>query len=180
MSLQAKYRNEIAAQLMQELGLSNVHQIPKITKIVVNAGIGSYLAGSRDTAPVEEDMAAITGQKPVVRKARMSVSNFKLREGMPNGVFVTLRGARMYSFLERLINIVLPRIRDFRGYSVRSFDGRGNYSLGIKDHLIFPEIATDKIIKPFGLQVTITTNTNNDDHSKALLEKFGFPFSKTK
>ena len=176
MSLKTEYRQTVQSNLKKKIGDRNVHALPKLQKITVNAGIGTYLKGEKDASAVIDGLARITGQKPVVRKARMSISNFKLREGMPVGVSVTLRDERMYDFLERLIKIVFPRIRDFRGFSARAFDGKGNYSLGIKDHLIFPEIPTDEVIKPFGLQVTITTSATNDEEAKMLLDEFGFPF----
>ena len=178
MSLQTDYHQQIAPKLQKDLGCSNPHQVPRVEKIVVNVGLGTYLAGSKDTEALERDLNRITGQKVVIKNATKSVSNFKLREGTPNGARVTLRGDNMYYFLERLIHIVFPRLRDFRGFHKKSFDGRGNYSLGIKEHLIFPEIPTDEVIKPFGLQITITTSAKNNAEGEALLTEFGFPFKK--
>ena len=178
MAFAQQYTSEIVTKLMDELSINNIMAVPKIEKIVVNAGVGTYLAGDKNTAQVEDGIARITGQKPVVVQATKSVSNFKLREGMPNGVRVTLRGKRMYDFLERFIKVVAPRIRDFRGFSTKSFDGRGNYSLGLKEHLIFPEIPTDEVIKPFGLQITVQTSAKTNEEAKALLNAFGFPFAK--
>ncbi len=176
MSFKTDYRQTFQPNLRKKIGDRNVHALPKLEKITINAGIGTYLKGEKDASSVIDGITRITSQRPVVKKARMSISNFKLREGMPVGVMVTLRGDRMYDFLERLIKIVFPRIRDFRGFSAKSFDGKGNYSLGIKDHLIFPEIPTDQVIKPFGLQITITTTAKNDQEAKMLLDEFGFPF----
>ncbi len=176
MSLKIEYRQTLQPNLRKKIGDRNLHALPKLEKITVNAGIGTYLKGEKDASTVIDGISRITSQKPVVKNARMSISNFKLREGMPVGVSVTLRGDRMYDFLERLVKIVFPRIRDFRGFSAKSFDGKGNYSLGIRDHLIFPEIPTDQVIKPFGLQITITTSATNDKEAKMLLDEFGFPF----
>lgn len=176
MPLKIEYRDKILPSLQKKTGIKNPHSVPKFDKITVNVGVGTYLKGEKDVSAVVDGISRITGQKPVVRKSTKSISNFKLREGMPVGVSVTLRGDHMYDFLERLIKIVFPRIRDFRGFSTRSFDGRGNYSLGIHDHLIFPEIPTDEIIRPFGVQVTMTTTAKTDAEAKMLLEEFGFPF----
>lgn len=176
MPLKAEYREKVLPSLQKKLGVKNPHSVPKFQKVTVNVGVGTYLKSEKDVSGVIDGLSRITGQKPVVRKSTKSISNFKLREGMPVGVSVTLRSDRMYDFLERLFRIVFPRIRDFRGFSTRSFDGKGNYSLGIHDHLIFPEIPTDEIIRPFGVQVTITTSARNDDEAKMLLDEFGFPF----
>jgi large subunit ribosomal protein L5 len=166
---------------MKEFGLKNIFEVPKIVKIHINVGIGSYLRNSKDYSPIIENIKAITGQKPILKKATKSISNFnKLREGDPNGITVTLRKDKMYDFLYKLINIATPRIRDFRGVSVKSFDNHGNYSLGIKEHVIFPEIKIDDVIKSHGVEVTIVTNTDSKEQSKALLEKFDFPFKKSK
>jgi large subunit ribosomal protein L5 len=178
MPFKTDYRQKIAPSLQKKTGIANIHAVPKLEKITVNVGIGTYMKGEKTPDSVVDGIARITGQKPVVRNARLSISNFKLREGMPVGVSVTLRGDRMYDFFDRLVNVIFPRIRDFRGFSGKSFDGRGNYSLGIKDHLIFPEIPTDEVIKPFGIQVTITTSATNDQDARALLDEFGFPFQK--
>ncbi len=178
MSFKTEYRQNIIPKLQKDLGIKNIHALPKLEKITVNVGIGTYMKGVKLPTSVVEGIAQITGQKPVIKNSRKSISNFKLREGMPVGVSVTLRRDRMYDFFERLVTIVFPRIRDFRGFSRRAFDGRGNYSLGIRDHLIFPEIPTDEVIKPFGVQVTITTSGNDDAQSLQLLKEFGFPFQK--
>lgn len=174
--LRSAYKDEIAAKLKEELGLDNVMQIPRITKITINMGVG---AASQDKKLLEgavSDMQLIAGQKPVVTHARKSIAGFKIREGWPIGCKVTLRGDRMYEFLDRLISITIPRIRDFRGFSAKSFDGRGNYSMGIKEQIVFPEIEFDKIDRIRGLDITITTTAGNDDEGRALLRAFGFPF----
>jgi large subunit ribosomal protein L5 len=178
MSFKTTFQGKIVKSLQKKTGVKNTHALPQLQKITVNVGIGSYMKGEKTPSSVVDGILRITGQKPVIRKARMSISNFKLREGMPVGVSVTLRRDRMYDFFERLIYIVFPRIRDFRGFSRKSFDGRGNYSLGIRDHLVFPEIPSDELIKSFGMQVTITTSANNDSDALLLLEEFGFPFQK--
>jgi len=178
MSFVQDYRKDIVPALQKKLGIKNIHALPKIEKIVVNVGTGTYLKGEKNADTVVDSIALITGQKPVIKKARMSISNFKLREGMPVGVSVTLRGNRAYDFFERLVKIVFPRIRDFRGFSPRAFDGRGNYSLGIRDHLIFPEIPSDEILKSFGVEVTLVVKNSDDKKTRALLDEFGFPFRK--
>lgn len=178
MSYKTTYQQNIVPSLKKKLGRENLHSLPALKKITVNVGIGTYMRGEKNPNSVVDGISRITGQKPVVRNSRQSISNFKLREGMPVGVSVTLRGDRMYDFFSRLVDVVFPRIRDFHGFSRKSFDGYGNYSLGIKDHLIFPEIPTDEIITPFGVQVTITTSTKSDEEAKMLLEEFGFPFKK--
>jgi large subunit ribosomal protein L5 len=176
--LKKKYDNSVIPELMKELGYSNVMQVPKIEKIVVNVGIGEYVQAPKMLEHVLRDIATITGQKPVVTKAKKSIAGFKLRAGMPNGVKVTLRGHRMYEFLDKLITLNLPRIRDFRGISPRGFDGKGNFSLGLKEQLIFPEIEYDKIDKIRGLQISIITTAKTDKEGKALLTHIGFPFKK--
>ncbi|MCD6109176.1 50S ribosomal protein L5 [bacterium] len=179
MTLKERYQKEILPALQKELGIKNVNAVPKITKVVVNAGLGSaYTAGTKDFTEFTENFKAITGQAPVIRKAKKAISNFKLREGLPNGVMVTLRGARMYDFLNKLINIVFPRIRDFRGISRKAFDGHGNYSVGIKEHTVFPEINPDDLVKIHGLQVCINTTAKDNEEGMALLTAFGFPFKK--
>ena len=178
MSFKKQYQQKIVPSLQKKTGIKNVHALPKIEKITVNVGIGTYMKGEKTPSSVVDGISRITGQKPIVKNSRLSISNFKLREGMPVGVSVTLRKDVMYDFFERLVNVVFPRIRDFRGFSRKAFDGRGNYSLGIKDHLIFPEIPTDQIIKPFGVQVTITTSAKTDENALFLMEEFGFPFHK--
>ncbi|MBA4336287.1 50S ribosomal protein L5 [bacterium] len=179
MKLKEKYSKEILPALQKDLGIKNVNAVPKITKVIVNAGLGSaYTSGIKDFTEFAENFKAITGQSPIIRKSKKAISNFKLREGLPNGVMVTLRGAKMYDFLDKLINIVFPRIRDFRGISKKSFDGRGNYSVGIKEHTVFPEINPDDLNKIHGLQICVNTNAGNDKDALALLTALGFPFKK--
>ena len=175
--LKTQYENEIRPALKDELGLSSVMQVPKITKITLNMGVGEAKNDAKQLDAAMEELTVIAGQRAQVRKARKSIAQFKVREGMPVGTRVTLRGARMYEFLDRLVSIALPRIRDFRGLSPRSFDGRGNYSLGIREQLIFPEINYDDIQQVRGLDVTITTTAETDDHARALLRAIGLPFS---
>ena len=172
------YRETVVPKLSQELGLTNPMQVPRITKITVNMGVGEAVADKKVMDAAAADLARITGQKPTVRASRKSIASFKLRQGLPVGCKVTLRGARMYDFLDRLINIAMPRIRDFRGVSPRSFDGRGNYSFGVKEQIIFPEIAYDQIDQLRGMDITITTSAGNDAAGRALLEAFNFPFRK--
>ena len=176
--LQEQYKQEIAPALFKELGLKNVMQIPAIEKVVVNIGVGEALDNPKALEAAVNDLTIITGQKPVVIAAKKAISNFKLREGRQIGVKVTLRGQKMWAFLDRLINIALPRVRDFRGISADSFDGRGNYTLGLTEQLIFPEIQYDKIDKLRGMEVSIVTTAETDDHARALLTKFGRPFRK--
>jgi len=173
-----QYKNEIAPALQKELGLKNVMQIPKIKKVVVNIGLGEALDNPKALDAAVNDLTIITGQKPVVIAAKKAISNFKLREGRQIGVKVTLRGEKMWAFLDRLINVALPRVRDFRGISADSFDGRGNYTLGLTEHLIFPEIQYDKIDKVRGMEISIVTTAETDDHARQLLSKFGMPFRK--
>jgi large subunit ribosomal protein L5 len=172
------YRDKIVPELKQKLELANVMQVPKITKITVNMGVGEAVADKKIMDNAVGDLTKITGQKPQVTKARKSVATFKVRDGQAIGCKVTLRGARMYEFLDRLINIAMPRIRDFRGVSARSFDGRGNYNFGVKEQIIFPEIAYDQIDAIRGMDITITTTATDDKHGRALLEAFNFPFRK--
>lgn len=172
------YKEEIAPELFEELSLENVMQIPKITKIVVNIGVGEALSNPKVLDEAVRDMTTITGQRPVVTKSKKSIANFKLRAGMPVGVKVTLRGDRMWSFLDRLVNVALPRVRDFRGISPDSFDGRGNYTLGLREQLIFPEINYDDVQTVQGMEITIVTTAENDDQARALLTKVGMPFRK--
>jgi|SRR5690606_6793104 large subunit ribosomal protein L5 len=174
-NLKQVYEKEIVAKLQQELGLDNVMEVPRITKITLNMGVGE---ASQDRKAIEgalADMTAIAGQQPVVTKARKSVAGFKIREGWPIGVKVTLRKQRMYEFLERLVSVAVPRIRDFRGLNAKSFDGRGNYSMGLKEQIVFPEIDFDKVDKLRGLDITITTTAKTDEHALALLRAFNFP-----
>ena len=173
-----QYKNEFAPALQKELGLKNVMQIPKITKVVVNIGVGEALDNPKALDAAVNDLTIITGQKPVVIAANKAISNFKLREGRQIGVKVTLRGDKMWAFLDRLINVALPRVRDFRGISADSFDGRGNYTLGLTEQLIFPEIQYDKIDKVRGMEISIVTTAETDDHARQLLSKFGMPFRK--
>jgi len=176
--LEKFYKDEVVPKLMKQFGYENVMQVPRLTKISLNMGLGEALTNNKiiDTAVAE--LTAITGQQPVVTKAKKSIATFKLRAGMPIGCRVTLRGDRMYEFLDRLISIALPRVRDFRGVPTKSFDGRGNYTLGVKDHLIFQEIDYSKVDKSKGLNVTIVTTAGRDDTAQALLREFGMPFAK--
>jgi large subunit ribosomal protein L5 len=176
--LQKIYRDEIVAKLMTSLAVTNPMQVPKITKISVNMGVGEAVADKKAMDGAVNDLTALTGQKPVVTKSRKAIAAFKLRAGVPVGARVTLRGARMYEFLDRLINVAMPRIRDFRGVSARSFDGRGNYSFGVKEQIIFPEIAYDQVDAIRGMDITITTTARDDREGRALLESFNFPFRK--
>ena len=176
--LQKLYRDKIVTELQKSLGLENPMQVPKITRITVNMGVGEAVADKKAMDGAVHDLTAVTGQKPLVTKSRKSIASFKLRQGVPVGAKVTLRGARMYEFLDRLVNVAMPRIRDFRGVSARSFDGRGNYSFGVKEQIIFPEIAYDKIDAIRGMDITITTTARDDREGRALLESFNFPFRK--
>jgi large subunit ribosomal protein L5 len=177
-ALKERYETEIAPALKKALNLDNVMQIPQIKKIVVNIGVGEALENAKALDAAVGDMTQITGQKPVITKARLSIANFKLREGRAIGVKVTLRGARMWAFLDRLMNVALPRVRDFRGISPDAFDGRGNYTLGLREQLVFPEIEYDKIDKLRGLEVTIVTTARTDDEARQLLQMLGMPFRK--
>jgi len=174
--LRQVYKDELVAKLLAELSLDNVMQVPLITKITLNMGVGGAAQDKKMLDGAVADMQLISGQKPVVTLARKSIAGFKIREGWPIGCKVTLRGERMYEFLERLIYITIPRIRDFRGFSAKAFDGRGNYSMGLKEQIVFPEIDFDKIDKIRGMDITITTTAANDDQGRALLRAFGFPF----
>ena len=176
--LKQRYRDEIAPALQREFGIGNVMQIPNLSKIVVNMGVGEAARDSKLIDGAMRDLATITGQKPVVTKAKKPIASFKLREGQSIGTMVTLRGDKMYEFLDRLINIALPRVRDFRGVPTKSFDGRGNYTLGIRDHLIFPEIDAGKVDKSKGMNITIVTNAKNDEQARFLLRELGMPFGK--
>ena len=171
-----KYNTEIRQNLAKELGIENVMAIPKLEKIVINMGLGEATQNVKIMDPLVADLAAIAGQKPVITKAKKSIAAFKLREGMPIGAMVTLRGDVMYEFLDRLISIALPRVRDFRGVSAKSFDGRGNYTLGLRDQLIFAEIDYAKVDKTKGMNVTIVTTAADDTGARALLKQFGMPF----
>ena len=175
-NFKTKYREEILPQLKEELGLKNVEEVPRITKITLNMGVGEAIGDKKVIEYAMADLEKIVGQKAVVTKARKSVAGFKVREGWPIGVKVTLRRERMYEFLERLIDIALPRVRDFRGLNPKSFDGRGNYSMGVKEQIIFPEVDYDKIDTLRGLDITVTTSAKNDEEGRALLKAFNFPF----
>jgi len=177
-TLKEQYNKEIKASLQKELGISNVMQTPKVEKVVLSMGLGEGVQNPKMVDKAAEELTLIAGQKAVVTRAKKSIATFKLRAGMPIGARVTLRGDRMYDFLSRLINIALPRVRDFRGVSPKGFDGRGNYSLGIAEHIIFPEIDYDKIDQIRGLNITIVTNAESDDHARLLLSEIGMPFRK--
>lgn len=174
--LAKKYKDEIVPSLIQEFQYKNVMEVPRIEKIVLNMGLGEAIQNIKVLESASEEIMLIAGQKPVVTKAKKSIAAFKLREGMPIGCMVTLRGEKMYDFLSKLVNVALPRVRDFRGVSGKAFDGRGNYSLGIKEHLIFPEIDYDKIDKIKGMNITVVTTAKTDAEGKALLKNFGMPF----
>jgi len=173
----ARYREELVSALQGQLGFSNVNQVPRLEKIVVNMGVGDAIKDGRMLDAALEDLTTITGQKPVITKARKSIAGFKLREGMSIGAKVTLRGDRMWEFFDRLVSLALPRIRDFRGLDPRSFDGHGNYTFGVTEQLIFPEVDYDKVLKVRGMDITIVTTARNDDEGRALLAAFGFPFA---
>ncbi len=174
--LRQRYRDEIAATLRSELALTNAMQVPTLTKIVVNMGVGEAARDSKLIEGAIRDLATITGQKPSVTRARKSIAQFKLREGMPIGAHVTLRGDRMWEFLDRLLSLALPRIRDFRGLSPRQFDGRGNYTFGLTEQVMFHEIDQDKVDRPRGMDVTVVTTAGDDETGRALLTRLGFPF----
>ena len=174
--LKGKYKDEIQKALATELGLKNVHEIPTLTKIVVNMGVGEAAKDGKLIDFAVADLTAITGQKPSVTKARKSIAQFKLREGMPIGAHVTMRGDRMWEFTDRLLSISLPRIRDFRGLSPKQFDGKGNYTFGLTEQVVFPEIEQDKVDRPRGMDITIVTTAKNDEEGRALLKLLGFPF----
>ena len=176
--LQQFYRDTVVPQLRKDLGIANAMEVPKITKITVNMGVGEAVADKKIVEAAAGDLAKITGQKPVMCRSRKSIASFKLRENLPIGCKVTLRGPRMYEFLDRLISVAMPRIRDFRGVSPRSFDGQGNYNMGVKEQIIFPEIQYDQIDQLRGMDITITTTAKDDKAGRALLEAFNFPFRK--
>ncbi len=178
-TLQKKYREEIVTKLQKEFGFASIMQVPKLVKITINQGIGDATGDKKLVEVAQQELTAITGQKAVTTYSKKDISNFKLRKGMPIGVKVTLRSAKMYEFLERLIAVTLPRIRDFNGINEK-FDGRGNYTLGIKEQIIFPEIDIDKISKIFGMEITFVTSTENDAEAYALLREFGLPFKNKK
>ena len=174
--LKEKYKKEIAPQIAKEFDIKNPMAIPRIEKIIVNMGMGEAISNSKILDVAVEELKVITGQKPVITKAKKSIASFKLRQGMPIGTMVTLRGERMYEFLDRLISVALPRVRDFRGISGKAFDGRGNYTLGITEQLIFPEIDFNKVDKTRGMNISIVTTAKNDEQSRALLKALGMPF----
>jgi large subunit ribosomal protein L5 len=174
--LQTQYRDKIAPELIQKFGYKSAMQVPRITKITLNMGVGEAVNDKKNIDTAVADLTKIAGQKPVVTKARKAIANFKIRQGLPIGCMVTLRGARMYEFLDRLITIAFPRVRDFRGISGRAFDGRGNFNVGLKEQIIFPEIEYDKVDKLRGLNISITTTAKTDEEAKVLLAAFRFPF----
>jgi large subunit ribosomal protein L5 len=176
MSLKTNYREKIQPKLLKDLNYTNIHQVPKVVKVTVNRGLGEAAQNAKALEASLAEIATITGQKPVVTRAKKAIAGFKIRAGMPIGIAVTLRGDRMYAFLERLINLALPRIRDFRGVSDRSFDGRGNYTLGIREQIIFPEISFENIDSIRGMDITIVTTASSDDEGRALLREMGMPF----
>lgn len=176
--LKEQYRNVIAPKLMKEFGMKNIFRVPSLSKIVLNMGVGDGAHDPKRIQFAHEEMMAIAGQKPIITKAKKSIAGFKLREGMNIGVKVTLRGARMYEFIERLVHIALPRVRDFRGLSKKGFDGRGNFSMGIKEQIIFPEINYDKVEHIRGMDISICTTAPNDQEALALLKEFSFPFTR--
>jgi large subunit ribosomal protein L5 len=174
--LKKEYVERIRAALKEQFSYANEMQIPKLEKIVINMGVGEATGDSKKPTVAAADLAAISGQKPVITRARNSIAGFKVREGMPIGAKVTLRGARMYEFLDRLVNIALPRVRDFRGLNPKSFDGRGNFAMGIKEHIVFPEINYDKVDQMWGMDIIVCTTAPTDDEARALLKEFNFPF----
>ena len=176
MSLKKRYRETIQPKLKKDLSLNNIHEVPKVVKVTVNRGLGEAAANAKSLEASVNELAPITGQKVLVTRAKKAIAGFKIRQGMPIGCAVTLRGDRMYAFLERLINLALPRIRDFRGVSPKSFDGRGNYTLGVREQIIFPEISFDKIDAIRGMDITIVTTARSDEEGRALLREMGMPF----
>ena len=175
--LRTTYAETLVPQLMKELGYENVHQVPKLEKIVVNRGLGEASQNAKALESSLTEISAITGQRPVITRAKKAIATFKIREGMPVGLKVTLRREKMYAFLDRFVNVALPRIRDFRGVSPKGFDGRGNYTLGVREQLIFPEISYDKVDQIRGMDVTFVTTATNDNDGRALLKAFGMPFA---
>lgn len=177
--LQTRFKKDIAPKLKEVLGIKNVMAVPKVTRITINAGIGTYTkTHNKDYSNIVENIIKISGQKPIVTRAKKAISNFKIKQNEPMGVVVTLRGKRMYDFLNKLVNIVFPRVRDFRGISPRAFDGRGNYNVGFKEHIVFPEISPDDVMKIHGLEINITTSAKDDNEGYELLKALGFPFNK--
>lgn len=176
--LKEQYLAKVRPELTEKFGYKNVLEIPRIDKIVINMGVGEAVADSKKIKNAFEDLQAIAGQKPVITKAKTSIATFKLREGMPVGVKVTLRQDRMYEFLDRLVTIALPRVRDFRGLNAKSFDGRGNFAMGLKEHIVFPEIDYDKVDQVWGMDIIVCTTAKTDDEARELLRRFNFPFTK--
>ncbi|MBP2239294.1 large subunit ribosomal protein L5 [Sinorhizobium kostiense] len=174
--LKKEYVERIRQAMQEKFSYANEMQIPRLEKIVINMGVGEATGDSKKPSVAAADLAAIAGQKPVITRARNSIAGFKLREGMPIGAKVTLRGVRMYEFLDRLVNIALPRVRDFRGLNPKSFDGRGNFAMGVKEHIVFPEINYDKVDQMWGMDIIVCTTATNDDEARALLAEFNFPF----
>jgi large subunit ribosomal protein L5 len=174
--LKTRYEEKIVSKLMEQFGYKNIHQVPKVLKITVNRGLGEAAQNAKALESSIQEIAIITGQKPVVTRAKKAIAGFKIRQGMPIGVMVTLRSERMYAFLDRLINLALPRIRDFRGINAKSFDGRGNYNLGLREQLIFPEVDYDSIDQIRGMDISIVTTANTDEEGRALLKEMGMPF----
>lgn len=174
--LKERYQREIAPAIAKEFGISNPMAIPRVEKIVINMGMGEAISNAKILDTAADELRAVTGQKPVITKAKKSIASFKLRQGMPIGVMVTLRGDRMYEFLDRLVSVALPRVRDFRGVSPKAFDGRGNYTIGVREQLIFPEIDFNKVDKLRGMNISIVTTARNDDQARALLKSLGMPF----
>lgn len=179
MNLREKYQKTIRPSLQKSLGLKNINAVPCVEKVKINVGIGTFMRNNKDYGEILSNIEAITGQKATINKAQKAISNFKLRVGMPVGISVTLRKQKMYDFLDRLVNIALPRVRDFQGISPKSFDKEGNYSLGLKDISVFPELNIEDIAKIHGLQITVSTSASNIEEGKALLTEMGFPFKKT-
>ncbi len=178
--LQQKYQEQVRAALQEKFNFANVHQIPKMEKVTINMGVGSAVGDKKHLDIAYEALTEIAGQKPIYTLARTSISNFRLREGMPIGCMATLRGARMYEFMDRLISVVLPRVRDFRGISPKAFDGRGNYSMGLVEQLVFPELNPDKYTRPQGMNITVVTTATTNDHGRELLRLLGMPFREMK
>jgi large subunit ribosomal protein L5 len=174
--LKERYQSEIAPAIAKEFGIKNPMAIPRVEKIVINMGMGEAISNAKILDTAADELRAVTGQKPVITKAKKSIASFKLRQGMPIGVMVTLRGDRMYEFLDRLVSIALPRVRDFRGVSPKAFDGRGNYTIGVREQLIFPEIDFNKVDKLRGMNISIVTTARNDEQARALLKSLGMPF----
>ena len=174
--LKERYQKEVAPAIAKEFGISNPMAIPRVQKVVLNMGMGEAIANAKILDTAADELRSITGQKPVITKAKKSIASFKLRQGMPIGVMVTLRGDRMYEFIDRLVTIALPRVKDFRGLNAKSFDGRGNFALGLKEHIVFPEIEYDKVDEVWGMDVIVCTTAGNDDEARELLRQFNFPF----